>query len=139
MRKLTNKDRRGIAVLVFGMMIVVGGLIVMFAALEVTSLSIIAQDKYLTDPSIPHDQMENASYTITANEMLDMLDTQSVYIYTGSAIVICGYVTLFVSRILVPSRKEDHENNCHSITIFASGPIEYCPVCGIELKRLKKK
>lgn len=138
-RKLTNKDRRSIAVMVFGFMIVAGATVLLMALITLQGYAQITQDKYLTDPAIPHDQMENASYTITADEILSGLKAKTTCIYTGSAIFACGYAALLASTVLIPSRKDDHKANCSSIVILNSAKVEYCPICGIELKTLEKK
>ena len=84
---------------------------------------------HLTDPSIPAKDLDNATYTYTAQELLKMVDLPIFILFGGLAIMMVGFAMLYVN----PSDKDLHIGQCKG-----SDKWTYCPECGLKLSRLEK-
>lgn len=123
----------------WGMALAVGllliGILLVFVSIFSTDFALrIMDDDHLTDDSIAFRDMDNATYTWTAEELEDMMDDGRAFLFFGAGVALSGYVAFIIVRILVPSKEKDHKRYCE---ITAPEGSKYCPECGIDLKKLK--
>jgi hypothetical protein len=134
---MNNEKKRKISSLTFLTMLIAGFCVIMLAAMELHGYEMISQDKYLTDPSTPYNEMENASFTIPAKDIVAGIDTLYIWMVCGISIIGCGYLSLVGFALVIPSKKKDHIDNCR-YGINTDSEVEYCPLCGIRLKDVKE-
>ena len=87
---------------------------------------------HITDKSLAVRDIENATYTWTAEEIDEQADKGLAIMIIGGLFAAAGYPLLFV----VPRETELHKMYCE---IEEYGPCKYCPECGLKLSRLEKK
>ena len=139
----TMKRRRDIcSMLLLGAILV--GLAVMFVPLlSNTGLRGVMDDDHMTDDSIAYRDLENATFTWSAEEINELVDDNYYVAMLGGAIVASTYVGFLVLSALTPSKEKDHKRYCtdlspYTITGWENVEVKYCPECGIDLKKLKE-
>lgn len=134
--KLKRKNAKivsGIGVIICG----IGAVILAFAFVSSVGYSIISQEKYLTDPSIPYNELENATFTIGADEVEAHQDSLLIYVVIGSCVFFMGYAILIAILSVFGSRMKNHIEDCEWSTT-SEMEVEYCPICGIKLSEVKE-
>ena len=134
---MNNEKKRRIAGTTFLIMLIAGFCVIMLGAMELHGYEMISKDEYLTDPSTPYNEMENASFTIPASEIVAGTDAIFIWIVCGVSIIGCAYLSLLGFALVVPTKKKDHIANCE-YKVVSEMKDEYCPICGIRLKDVKQ-
>ena len=119
------------------------GAAIVLAALFIGALQNgpIADKDHLTDPDIPYSQLDNATYTWTAEEIQDAADKTLIGVLIGGAVFAIGYMGMIVCRYISPGRREYHRESCNFAQVYKTKddiPDSYtaCPECGEKLKWL---
>lgn len=107
----------------------VGVVLILFGLVYGWGWTQLVNDDHLTDPAIPNNEMENATYTWTAKELKDQA-TQTLWFWVlGAALVGVGYALMFA----VLGQTTVHKLSCKP----EGGEVKYCAQCGLKLSRLK--
>ena len=131
--------RKEIAIICIGLIMLAGAFLCLFGALQMLGYSNLLQDKYMNDPTIPYNEFENATYTISAKEIKDIISDQFWYLGIGAALVGMAYVGVMAIGAVTPNQKELHINNCEYTVNTDEMDITHCPTCGLKLSLLDKK
>ena len=105
-------------------------LALMFSTLPMLfTIGDMVKTDHLTNPSIPAKDLENATYTYTAHELLKMVYLPIYVLFGGLAFMLGSLVMVYVN----PSDKDLHIAGCKG-----DGDKKYSPECGLKLSRLEK-
>jgi len=115
---------------VTALIVMMVGVALMFSTLPMLfTISDMVKTDHLTNPSIPAKDLDNATYTYTAHELLKMANLPIYILFGGVAFMFGGMIMAYVN----PSDKDIHIVKCKG-----TGEQKYCSECGLKLSRLKK-
>ena len=100
-----------------------------------------ADRDHLTDPDIPYSQLDNATYTWTAEEIADRQADGLILLAIGAVFFVVGYAGAAVVSYISPGQREYHRQSCNFAQVYKTKdniPESYvaCPECGVKLERL---
>lgn len=103
----------------------------------------VVDEDHMTDPSIPYNERENATYTWSSEDILEKVTDLNMIYYAGGVLIAVGYAGALTFAALSPDKKKDHLRYCanlapYKIPGWENIEIKYCPECGLELKKLEK-
>ncbi len=124
-----NKKLLGAAGMI---LIVIGGAIVLIAALPLGIYPEMMDEEHITDDSIPIRDMDNVTYTYEKEWFDQKEEDARYYVLAGCIPVAAGYALLLATGAFVDDRK-NHRMHCDG-----TGEKRYCPECGLKLSRLEK-
>jgi len=136
------KKRMEIVSIIGLALIVIGGSIALWALMMPLN-KIVPDDEHITDQGMPIRDMENATYTWTADEFKQVLDTQGNW-FTSAVVFLLPGITLFYAALFItPSEKKLHQIGCKKAKDYQFCPEcgaanKYCPECGLKLSRLER-
>ena len=90
----------------------------------------LVSDDHITDQDMPVRDLENATYTYTADELLSRFQHVLPLLVASMTAFASGGIMLAVTG---PSEANFHKLHC------GEGDQKYCPECGLKLSRLEKK
>lgn len=114
---------------------VVGLFIMGFAAMKIGAFQELINDEYMTNPAMPYNEYENATYTYSAKWLADEVTKSVLWIIPGMICIAVGYAVL-LSGDLFLSKKMLHKSFCKKVYDKSQ---TYCGDCGIKLSLTKKK
>jgi hypothetical protein len=111
--------------------LIAAGFVALFVGIAFNAgVSTFEDTKHLSTPNIPLKDAQNATYSFTAKEVKDQgLMVLLVCALVAVALVAAGYTILFVN----PGERELHMVHCKGST-----EGNYCPECGMNLKKMEK-
>ena len=120
----------GAAMALWGVMIPVGAM--------------LPDNEHITDQGMPVRDLENASYTWTADEIEKTLDTQEDWFIAALVFLLPGLALFYGMVLIAPSKREIHLIGCRKPKDYQFCPEcgaanKYCPECGLKLSELKEK
>ena len=123
-------------------LVVIGGAIALWALMMPLS-AMLPDNDHITDPSMPVRDLDNATYTWTADEFEKILDTQGNWFTGAMAFLIPGIVLTYAMLLVAPSNKKMHLIGCRKAKDYQFCPEcgaanKYCPECGLKLSRLER-
>ena len=127
------KARKEMIVLFSVYVLAVGVAGLLFACGSMAIVQSLDNDKYLSNPDIPYSQLDNATYTYT-NDDLEKLTVGLRELFYLTGIFTVASASCFLVVMLSYDKKELHILTCKQIK-----DVKFCPECGLEIKRLKKK
>jgi len=136
---MKKKRKIGGLIAILGLYAVVIGVGLMFIGLfEAQALDRWLDDEHMADPSMPYNEVQNATYVITPDDLDGLLVTSQSFavagiVFLGLGVAICGTLVA-----VVPSKKEQHKLVCTEPTYMDPDNL-YCPECGLKLSLLDKK
>ena len=89
-------------------------------------------DKYLSNPDIPYSQLDNATYTYTKEDLSDLANAMTGFLYL-TAIITAASASCFIVMIVSYDKRELHILTCTPVK-----GVKYCPECGVKIESLKK-
>lgn len=114
--------------------VAVGLLLVLFGGFTLMQFAWVAQEKYLTDPSTPYNELENASYTITPEEIVSQTKNVQSIVILAFPFLAFGLGIVLTTTFIVGTKIERHNENCE-YTVKSKDYAKYCPICGIRLEK----
>lgn len=138
------KEKRSNAYMVMAYCLIfvgLGGLLCISAMSEKAMYSVLKDDEYLTDDGLPYRDMANATYTYPASEIDKFAEPSTYLAVMGGVIMAAAMVIALVVAWIGPDRREVHSMLCKQWQneTYAGNKLEYCPECGLELKKLEKE
>ena len=125
--ELENIKKKAQVVGAVGLILLVLGLGAMvFAVLSATS-GMYPDNEHITDQGMPVRDLENATYTWTADEITDMAQEKLNLVLIGGFVAAIGMAIFYSVAVIEPSKEKLHEIGCQ---IEEYGPTKYCPECG---------
>jgi len=116
-----------------GLVILLVGLVVLFMAIFTMFDKMIPDNEHITDQDLPVRDIENATYTWTADEFEDMVNEKMSFLIIGGAIAAVGMAIFYSAAIIEPSSIKLHKIGCKG-----EGEKKYCSECGLKLSRLER-
>ena len=110
-------------------LLIIGAGIVVFAAISATS-GMMPDNEHITDQGMPVRDLENATYTWTADEIADMAQEKLNLILIGGFIAGVGMAIFYSAAAIEPSKRKLHGIGCKDWT-----DVKYCPECGLKLEK----
>ena len=122
-------------------LILIGGAIALWT-LMMPLTDILPDDEHITDQEMPVRDMENATYTWTADEFEKILDTQSTWFTVALVFLLPGIALFYAMLVIEPSNKKLHKTGCKKAKDYQFCPEcgaanKYCPECGLKLSELE--
>jgi hypothetical protein len=130
------KKREKMAVAASVGILLVGALIVILVLVSGPTYLTMMDTDHLTDDGISVRDLENATYTWTADEIKEKHDAQGKILLVGNVIVAIGIVAFYTTALINPANTT---KNAHKIYCDGSGEKKYCPECGLKLSELDSK
>ena len=124
LKKKNVMEATFLVLLVLGVFVVLLGLF--FNPIPTTDID------HLTDPSIAVRDLDNATYTWTADEITTSAKNKAYVVFLGVGLIMAAYPLIF----LTTGDREFHKRYCEPVDPSSS---KYCPECGLKLSRLEKK
>ena len=106
---------------------------ILFACGSMAIVQSLDNDKYLSNPDIPYSQLDNATYTYS-NDDLEKLTVGLRELFYLTGIFAVAGSSCFLVVMFSYDKKELHILTCKQVK-----DVKFCPECGLEIKRLKKK
>ena len=143
-REMREKMKKAEKVVSFGVvaLLVVGCMILLYAAFASVAYINIMTDDHMTDDGIAYRDLENATYTWSGSEITEMMEDNTWVMAIGAALAGMGYVAMLVMAALIPSDTKSHAIYCKQWETPEDpdeAKFKYCPECGLKLSRLEKK
>ena len=122
-------------------LILVGGAIALWAVMMPLS-DMLPNHEHITDQDMPIRDMENATYTWTADEFEHILNAQSGWFTAALVLLVPGIVLFYAMLLITPSDTKIHKIGCRKAKDYQFCPEcgaanKYCPECGLKLSRLE--
>ena len=123
-------------------LVVVGGAIALWALMMPLS-AMLPDNDHITDKGMPVRDLDNATYTWTAEEFEKILDRQSDWFVAGLIFLVPGIALFYAMISIAPSEKKLHLIGCKKAKDYQFCPEygaanKYCPECGLKLSRLER-
>jgi len=118
--------------------LVIGFGILIMGLFSAQSLDRWLDEEHMSDPSMPYNEFENATYTITPNDLDELLVMSQDMAVIGVVFLGLGVAIIGTMMAVVPSKKEQHKLLC-SVTVREHETDLYCSECGLKLSLLEKK
>jgi len=128
------RARKDVIMFLSAYIAVIGGAGILFASGSMAIIGSFDNDEYLTDSNIPYSQMDNATYTYTKEDLSKLSDGLTELFYFAGIITVVG-ASCFMVIAVSHNKRELHILKC---SVPAKG-VKFCPECGLEIKRSKKK
>jgi hypothetical protein len=141
--ELENINKKCEIVVVMALaLILVGGAIALWTLMMPLS-TMLPDDEHITDQGMPVRDMDNATYTWTADEFEKILDTQGTWFTAAIVFLVPGVVLFYATLAIAPSEKKLHLIGCKKAKDYQFCPEcgaanKYCPECGLKLSRLER-
>ena len=122
--------------------VVIGFAVLVIGLFSAQSLDRWLDEEHMSDPSMPYNEFENATYTITPNDLDELLVMSQDMAVIGVVFLGLGVAIIGTMIAVMPSKKEQHKLICPNIeAMFWGNKVEpiYCPVCGLKLSLLDRK
>ena len=124
--------KRAAGIIVIALLLI-GAVIALFGAIQSGVITGIASEDHMTDPTIPYNELENATFTIDAEWVKEKQQEALYIVILGALLVAPGYVGLILVDALAGDKRM-HQEFCKG-----AGEQKYCSECGLKLSRLKKE
>ena len=118
--------------------VVIGFAVLVIGLFSAQSLDRWLDEEHMTDPSMPYNEFENATYTITPNDLDELLVMSQDMAVIGVVFLGLGAAIIGTMIAVVPSKKEQHKLVCTNPK-YMDPDNTYCPECGLKLSLLEKK
>ena len=124
-------------------LILVGGVIGLWAVMMPLG-DMLPDNKHITDQGMPVRDLDNATYTWTADEFEKTLNTQGDWFTASLVFLLPGVVLFYTILAITPSKKKLHLIGCKKAKDDQFCPEcgtanKYCPECGLKLSEIKEK
>ena len=129
--------RRTVGLVVVAAMVVLGAIAILAPILAYGPILQLVDDEHMTDDGIAYRDLDNATYTYTAEELLDMVRSGQSLTVLGAGIVASSYIAFIIVGALTPSKTKDHKRYC-DIDPTDMIDAKYCSECGLKLSELDK-
>ena len=129
--------RRTFGMVIVALMVVFGAVAVLAPMLAIAPIAQLADDEHMTDDGIAYRDLANATYTYTAEELLDMAQSGQTPILIGAGVLVSSYLMFIILGLLTPSTTKDHKRYC-DIDPTDMIDAKYCSECGLKLSELDK-
>jgi len=126
------KVRKSVAGLCGLLILALGAIVVLWASFQMSFYSELLSDDHMTDPAIPYNELENATYTFENEWLMEKVDGSLFILLFGAMLFVPGYI-IFVFAESLFGDKMMHREFCKG-----SSEGKYCPECGLKLSRLEK-
>lgn len=129
------KKRENLAEVVSMVILLVGVIVVVLGALSGPTYLTMMDTDHLTDDGIAVRDLENATYTWTADELKEKHDAQGKILLVGAVIGAIGIVMFYTVAAINPANTT---KKAHKIYCDGTGEKKYCPECGEKMSELNK-
>jgi len=146
-KKLTGIDKmrnRKELVEVIGFSVaILAGFVLIAMAMQMGTWHTLLDKKYLTDPDLPISEWQNATFTVTHDQINHEIMEEVYYCIVAGAIAAIG-LGFGWAGLLTPTNEELHKMGCKTgrdvnYCPECGVPNKYCSECGLKLSRLKAK
>jgi len=141
--ELEKTVKKMVIMMIAGAVLVLIGALIVLLAIMMPLNTMLPDNEHITDSGMPVRDLDNATYTWTADEIEKTLSTQSDYFMVGLVFVAPGFALVYGTLLIMPSEKKLHSIGCkkpkdHQFCPECGAANKYCPECGLKLSRLEK-